>query len=151
MRFFHDPAVQRTLFASVCLYLVTLVICLLLRSTILVAVALSAYIITPLLLSVTLARFSSVPRSLEILFRQMFLWLLSTIVILTTVLYVVTDLWNPDHFFYTLGVPPLHMKLLLLLTLQLPWIAAAVPLGFLPLLFRVKQTPQVATAAAKQA
>lgn len=139
MSFFRDAAIQRAILQSIGLYLLILLLCLLLGNTVLLAIAITAYIVTPLLIGIALARTSSVRRSLEQMFLRMGAWLMGSVVILTLALYVVTDVWNPDKFIYSLGVPPLHMKLLILLGLQGPWILASVLAGFIPLLFRKHQ------------
>ncbi len=142
----RDPAVQRALLRSAALYLLILAVSVSAGSTVLLALGLTAYIITPLLLGSALAHSPTLTMDRSAKAAAILRWLAATAVCLTAALYVVADVWNPDRFSYPLGELPFLLKLLQHLQFQLPWILLSIPLGLLPLLLKPRRQETSATA-----
>ncbi|MDB4979093.1 MAG: hypothetical protein JWM56_1279 [Candidatus Peribacteria bacterium] len=141
---------QLFLLAAIIGYVACIMLALLFHQTILDGAAMSLFVLNPFL--VTIYRKRTSPAHAFQLQRMVALcagYLLLAVMLWTGILYIVTDIWKPDHYVYTMGMPSVTTKFILLLQLQLPWAAAglvaSIIVALLPAKWFIKKNMPVIT------
>jgi|GEM_PF-5385642 len=125
---------DHTIAVLLLLYIFSLAVALITGGTILMAAAISLFLLNPFGIALYIQSKPDVrTRTIVRQFAPVLIYILVTSIICTLSLFIITDMWNPDKF-YTDYPPPLLGKLALLFGIQRLWIMAGLLLSLIPLL-----------------
>ena len=118
-----SPRITRLYYSiilTVCFYCIGSLFTIFTWSGIIPGAALGLYVFAPL--SIFFFLFSQPEKVKNDYWQWPLIQMTISLLLFTLALFVVTDWWNPDHFVYSIYMPSIWEKILLIINLQLPWI-----------------------------